>query len=256
MRQAKGARVPTVALEQLGYLCRDVDVYHLIDRTGLGAGRVGSEMDAAGRWMFNHRMGGGHLWWKEFVNRPAGEWGDVAEHLASDFFTKQGLPLVVDGSHLKQLGLHRHFSALRSSDNWMMVNGFEFVGGAVACVVSIYEASSASIGYKTDLSLACDGAFVALSLAGAVATCNPLLIIASVVRVTTLVRRVGMGCGIRSGSPFDLHPDVLLGVPSVELALEELLSLNISVEFEVDGRGGVLSADGLVPHERRPGRHR
>lgn len=60
-----------VALSQLGYLTKDVNLYNLFE--GMGKSEVGKEMDKMGRYLFNHRFGGGHLWWKELSNRPVSQ---------------------------------------------------------------------------------------------------------------------------------------------------------------------------------------
>ena len=45
--------------KQLGYLTKDINLYTLFE--GMGKSDVGKEMDKMGRYLFNHRFGGGHL---------------------------------------------------------------------------------------------------------------------------------------------------------------------------------------------------
>lgn len=87
------------ALNQMGYLTKDLNLYRFFENLGKSA--VDKEMDKMGRHLFNHRFGGGHLWWKELASRPVEQWYDVLEHLLSDFFTKAGLPYAFDGTMIK-----------------------------------------------------------------------------------------------------------------------------------------------------------
>lgn len=51
--------VGKTAVSQLGYLTKDINLYTLFE--GMGKSDVGKEMDKMGRYLFNHRFGGGHL---------------------------------------------------------------------------------------------------------------------------------------------------------------------------------------------------
>ena len=85
--------VGEATLSQLGYITKDLNLYDLFE--SMGKSPVGKEMDNMGRYLFNHRFGGGHLWWKELANRPIEQWPDVLEHLMSDFLQRQGCHMLL-----------------------------------------------------------------------------------------------------------------------------------------------------------------
>lgn len=202
-----------VTLSQLGYFTKDLDLYNLFE--GMGKSSVGKEMDKMGRYLFNHRFGGGHLWWKELANRPREQWPDVFEHLLSDFFTKAGLPYAFDGTMVKNPNLLKIFGGgknIASYNNWAMINGFQFISGSSSIVFSIYDATTLSKGYTNDVSLAFDGTFIALDVLGGIATTNPFLLIAAVVKTTTIMRKSQMQLGIKTASPFDLDTTSMFGL--------------------------------------------
>ena len=210
------------ALSQIGYITKDLNLYDLFE--GLGKSPVGRSMDMAGRHMFNHRFAGGHLWWKELANRPLNEWSDVMSHLASDFWTKAGLPYAVDGTTIKNPDLLKTLGGsknIASQNNWAMMNGFEFSAGVFSLAFSIYDAATLSEGYSSDFSLALDGVFVGLNILGGIATANPLLIVAAIVKTSTMLRKSQMILNIETSSPFDLN-------------VNSLLELDYSFDIDVD----------------------
>jgi hypothetical protein len=223
--------IPASIATQLGYLTKDINLYQFMDQTGLGKSAVGKEMDLAGRHIFNHRMGGGHLWWKELANRPTEQWKDVLEHLASDLPTKQGLPFAFDYSHVNSekavelLGLKE----LSSSNNWGMLNAFDLVAGSVSIVFASYEFVGNAEIYKNDISLATDCAFIAINVGSGIATCNPLLIIGAIIKTGTMLRKMTAstfsGIDIHPGY-FDVNVDDLIGVPTqTSVDVDELLGM-------------------------------
>jgi len=226
------------SIEQLGYICREINLYNYIDKTDLGKSLVGKEMDKAGRWMFNHRFGGGHLWWMELKERPINQWGDVIEHLASDFFTKAGLPYAFDGSMIKgNKNLLKLFSQSKSSDNWAMINGFEFIAGSSSLIFSVYDAKHLKNGYQSDLAFAMDGLFVALNIAGGISSANPLLIIGALIKSSTIIRKFNRVPGIYSSSPFDFDVDELLGLQrSYDININELIGTVNAFDFLYNGK--------------------
>lgn len=211
-----------IAFSQLGYFTKDLNLYDLFEN--LGKSSVGKEMDDMGRYLFNHRFGGGHLWWKELANRPVEQWPDVVEHLASDFFTKAGLPYAFDGTMIKNPDLLKMFGSgknIASYNNWAMINGFQFISGSSSIVFSIYDATILSRGYTSDISLALDGAFVLLDVLGGIATANPFLLVAAAIKTTTMLRKSQFPLGIKTSSPFDLN-------------VNSMLKLGYSFDLDVD----------------------
>ena len=226
------------SIEQLGYICKDINLYTYIDKMELGKSLVGKEMDKAGRWMFNHRFAEGHLWWKELTERPINQWGDVIEHLASDIFTRAGLPYAFDGSMIRgNRDLLRLFSPSKSIDNWAMINGFEFIAGSSSLIFSIYDAKHLKNGYHSDLALAMDGLFVALNVAGGISTANPLLIISALIKSSTMIRKFNRVPGIHSSSPFDVDIDELLHLnKSYDVSINSLIGTVNTFDFLYDSK--------------------
>lgn len=219
-----------VALSQLGYLTKDVNLYNLFE--GMGKSEVGKEMDKMGRYLFNHRFGGGHLWWKELSNRPVSQWPDVVEHLMSDFFTKAGLPYAIDGTMIKNPNLLKMFGGgknIASYKNWAMINGFQFVSGTSSIVFSIYDAKTLAKGYKNDMALAFDGIFVALDVASGMATANPFLIIAAAIKTSNILRKSKMGLGIKTSSPFDLDTSAMF-----DLNVNSMFNIDYEKELDIE----------------------
>lgn len=219
--------ISEVALSQLGYFTKDINLYDLFE--GMGKSEVGKEMDKMGRYLFNHRFGGGHLWWKELSNRPIEQWPDVLEHLMSDFFTKAGLPYAFDGTMIKKPDLLKLFGGgknIASYNNWAMINGFQFVSGSSSIVFSIYDAKTLVKGYKNDIALVFDSMFVALDVISGMATANPFLIVAAVIKTSNILRKSKMGLGITTSSPFDLDTS-------------KMFDLNVNSMFNVEYERGL-----------------
>ncbi len=209
----KGRSGPAFDAGLLGEIAKEIDLYDVIEALSPGNSAVGREMDRAGRWLFNHRFGGGHLWWKEFTERPMGDWPEVAAHLAKDWFTPQGLPYAFDGRHLRETAYLRHFRHARASQSWGMLTGLDAIGGGSALMVAVQEARRPVTGYDGDVALMGDGCCIALNIAVGVSTCNPLLIVAGVVRATTLLRRWDSPLGYEGGSIYDIDIYDRLGCP-------------------------------------------
>lgn len=217
-------------LSQLGYFTKDVNLYDLFE--GMGKSEVGKEMDKMGRYLFNHRFGGGHLWWKELSNRPVSQWPDVLEHLMSDFFTKAGLPYAFDGTMIKNPDLLKLFGGgknIASYKNWAMINGFQFVSGSSSIIFSIYDAKTLARGYKNDIALAFDGMFVALDVFSGMATANPFLIVAAVIKTSSILRKSKMGLGIKTSSPFDLDTNAMF-----DLNVNSMFNIEYERELNVE----------------------
>lgn len=230
--------VGETVLNQLGYITKDLDLYDMFD--GMGKSSVGKEMDSVGRYLFNHRFGGGHLWWRELANRPSEQWPDVLEHLMSDFFTKAGLPYAFDGTTVNNPDLLKMFGGgkyIASKNNWAMINGFQFISGASSIVFSVYDATTLSKGYTSDISLALDGAFVALNILGGIATANPFLLIAAVIKTTNIFRQSQMNLGIETSSPFDLDIKSMFELEySFDLDVDRLFNNAKSFDFMYDDK--------------------
>ena len=158
----------------------------------------------------------------------------------SDFFTKAGLPYVFDGRMVENPDLLKMFGGgknITSYNNWAMINGFQFISGASSIVFSVYDATTLSKGYASDISLAVDGTFVALNILGGIATANPFLLIAAVIKTTTIFRKSQMQLGVETSSPFDLDICSMLGLEySFDVDVERLFSNANSFDFMYDNK--------------------
>lgn len=216
----------------LGEIGKSTNLYDMIDKTSFGKSIIGKEMDAAGRHMFNHRFGGGHLWWQELANRPLNQWNDVLEHLASDVFTPAGIPYLFDADTINNPDLLRYFRSTKSYENWGMLNGFEFIAGGASLIFSIYDATTLSKGYESDIAFATNGLFVALSAFAGVSTSNPLLIVSALVKTSTIIRKNKILKNWSSDSPFDVDTDSLLDLThSYDVNVEKLLGYTSNFDF-------------------------
>lgn len=172
------------------------------------------------------------------ANRPVKQWYDVFEHLASDFFTKAGLPYAFDGTMIKDPDLLKIFGGgknIASYQNWAMINGFQFISGSSSIVFSIYDATSLSKGYKNDVSMALDGTFILLNVLGGIATTNPFLLVAAIVDTTTLLRKSQMKLGIKTSSPFDLNVNSMFELGyNFDLNIGQLFRNTKSFDFMYD----------------------
>lgn len=221
----------------LGEIGKSTNLYDMIDKTSFGKSLVGREMDAAGRHMFNHRFGGGHLWWQELANRPLNQWNDVIEHLASDFFTRAGVPYLFDATTIQNPDLLQYFNSSRSYENWAMLNGFEFIAGGSSLIFSVYDATTLSKGYESDITFATDGLFVALSALAGVSSSNPLLIISALVKTSTILRKNKILENWSSDSPFDVDTDSLLDLThSYDVNVEKLSGFTSNFDFSYKGQ--------------------
>lgn len=226
-------KIGKAGLEQLGYLCKEINLYNFIDTYDIGKSAVGKEMDQAGRWMFNHRFGGGHLWWKELQTRPMHQWRETFEHLGSDFFTKAGLPYAFDGNSIREnKDLLKYFTKAKSSENWAMINGFEAVAGASSLIFSVYDATHLKHGYSSDLTFAADGIFVSLNLMGGAITANPFLLIAGLMKTSTIVRKTTKQLGIEDSSPFDVNVPAMFELNNnYDVSVNQIIGESTNFDF-------------------------
>lgn len=121
---------------------------------------------------------------------------------------------------------------IASYNNWAMINGFQFISGSSSIVFSIYDATTLSKGYTNDVSLALDGMFIVLDVLGGIATTNPFLLIAAVVKTTTILRKSQMQLGIKTASPFDLDTTAMFDLKyNFAIDIEQLFRNVKSFDF-------------------------
>ena len=105
-------------------------IYEFMDKFEIGKSNYGRIMDAAakGKGVIAHRLYGHHL----IFNLPLGSPQKIkpfAEHIFSDLFTKQGIP-IIPGEILENTHLLKICDKLTNS--WDFVNGFDILAATVA----------------------------------------------------------------------------------------------------------------------------
>lgn len=160
-------------------------VYDFMDANKIGKSAYGAFMDAAGRdkGVIAHRLFGHHL----IYDFPIDDLNNVApflEHLFSDLFTKQGLP-IIPGEVLRDAGLLKCCDSLTRS--WNFVNGFDILSGTVAIYSGVLDFKSTFI---DELSIDSFEDFAktagvgALEMAIAFTTANPFLLVGGILSLT------------------------------------------------------------------------
>lgn len=160
-------------------------IYDFMDKNKIGKSAYGALMDKAakGKGVVTHRLYGHHI----IYDFPINNLKDAApflEHLLSDLFTKQGLP-IIPGEVLKDLGLLKCCDHL--TNNWNFVNGFDILSATVAIYGStknfdkyVFEGMSINDFEQFANTIGVG----ALELAIAVSTSNPFLLIGGILNLT------------------------------------------------------------------------
>lgn len=164
-------------------------IYDFMNKNSIGKSTYGTMMDAAakGKGVIAHRLYGHHL----IYDFPISDLKEVApflEHLFSDLFTKQGLP-ILPGEILDNLGLLKCCDKLKGS--WNFVNGFDILAGTVAIYQGINkfkEVFAEGISVDSFEDFANTLGIGALELAIALSTANPFLLIGSILHLTSGIR--------------------------------------------------------------------
>ncbi|HYX09702.1 MAG TPA: hypothetical protein VE912_23440 [Bacteroidales bacterium] len=175
--------------ESASYYIRDFSykngdyIYKWMKLNGIGESSYGKYLDALGRKpdVFYHRLYGHHLIYDFPIQNPENI-PDFLEHvLISDFFTKQGLPIIPgDIIEIPEVKSLFHKVSLK----WNFINGFDLLTGTLAVynnykISSDYFKQEASIEKIDELAkiLGISGIHIALALS----TFNPLFIISAVI---------------------------------------------------------------------------
>ncbi len=186
------AHLATAGAMYLRQYSHDAPIYLWMKNNGLGESSYGAIMDAVGRrpGIFDHRHFGHHVIYDfpigDLRNAP-----DFLEHLLiSDFFTKQGIPLV-PGELLEEAGI-RELCTVKTLQ-WNFVNAFDVLSGTLAIYggyknISTYWDGQESIESFTDLAKQL-GVGV-LELAIAASTKNPFLLFGATLQLAGTMRGV------------------------------------------------------------------
>lgn len=161
-------------------------IYDFMKKYHIGESQYGKIMDAAaqGKKVIAHRLYGHHLVY-DFPIDSSENIGPFLEHLFSDLFTKQGIP-IIPGEILENTGLLKVCDKLKGS--WNFVNGFDLLAGTVSIYQGFERFQSAM---KEEMSVDDFKDFAqtigvgAMELAIALSTANPFLLIGSVLHLTS-----------------------------------------------------------------------
>lgn len=161
-------------------------VYEFMDRNKIGHSEYGRIMDAAvkGKPTAAHRLYGHHIIYDFPIHDPKNI-APFLEHLASDYFTKMGLP-IIPGDILEDVGMLRWCNDL--THNWNFVNGFDVLSGTVAMIQGIQgfqKCFSPEGDERSAVSLAAQAGIGAFELLIAATTYNPFLLIGAILTVTS-----------------------------------------------------------------------
>lgn len=164
-------------------------IYDFIDKNKIGHSTYGKLMDSAakGKGVIAHRLYGHHLVY-DFPLDNLKEVAPFLEHLLSDLFTKQGLP-IIPGEILEDLGLLKCCDSIKRS--WNFVNGFDILAGTVALFEGTHDFKRMFIeGMSIDSfeGVAKTIGIGGLELAIALSTANPFLLIGGILSLTSGIK--------------------------------------------------------------------
>lgn len=162
------------------------EIYKFMNKNKIGHSSYGKLMDSAakGKGVIAHRLYGHHLVY-DFPVNDLNEVAPFLEHLLSDLFTKQGLP-IIPGEILENLGLLKCCDSIKRS--WNFVNGFDILAGTVAIFQGIDDFKRMfKEGYSIESieDVAKTIGIGALELAIAMSTANPFLLIGGILSLTS-----------------------------------------------------------------------
>ncbi len=161
-------------------------IYEFMDKFEIGKSNYGKIMDAAakGKGVIAHRLYGHHLIFNFPLDSPQNI-SPFLEHIFSDLFTKQGIP-IIPGEILENTDLLRFCDRLKNS--WNFVNGFDILAGTIA-FYKAFDKFKKIIDYDMSINDFKDFANTfgigAIELAIAISTANPFLLIGAVLYLTS-----------------------------------------------------------------------
>lgn len=162
------------------------DIYDFMKKYNIGESAYGRLMDQAGKGkhVMAHRLYGHHLVY-DFPIDNLNNTNEFFEHILSDLFTKQGIP-ILPGEILNDLGLLKACDRLKGS--WNFVNGFDILSATIAIYKGLDKFKKAYDGIKSvdDFKdLANTLGIGSLELAIALSTANPFLLVGAVLHLTS-----------------------------------------------------------------------
>ena len=161
-------------------------VYDFMEKNKIGHSEYGRIMDMAakGKHTMVHRLYGHHVIY-DFPIRDREQIAPFLKHLASDFFTKMGLP-IIPGEILNDVGMLKWCGDL--THNWNFINGFDVLSGTVAMIQSIHgfrNCFSSKGDERSVRSLAAQIGIGTFELLLSASTYNPFLLIGGLLTLTS-----------------------------------------------------------------------
>lgn len=178
-------QLASMYIREVGYKYGN-KIYEFMDKFDIGKNYYGKIMDAAahGKGVIAHRLYGHHFIYDIPIENPQYIL-QFYEHLFSDLFTRQGLP-ILPGEILEDIGLLKVCDKL--TKNWNFVNGFDILTATVSIYSSLPKFKKAIKGSYTINSideLAKQLGVGAIELAIAISSANPFLLIAAILEITS-----------------------------------------------------------------------
>lgn len=161
-------------------------IYDFMKEYNIGESDYGNLMDAAakGKHVMAHRLYGHNLLYNFPISDPENI-PPFLEHLLSDLFTKQGLP-IIPGELIKDPAIMN--VCKRLNNNWNFVNGFDILAGTVS-IFKGYDKFIKAFNYDMNVddfnSFANTIGVGGVELAIAMSTYNPFLLIGAVLHLTS-----------------------------------------------------------------------
>ena len=183
--QLKIAQIASDYLRKYSY-AHGNEIFAFMKANRIGESTFGQLMDAAakGKGVIAHRLYGHHLLY-DFPVHNLKEVAPFLEHLFSDLFTKQGLP-IIPGELLADADMLKCCDSIKRS--WNFVNGFDILSGTIAIYSGVIDFKNA---FVNDLSVDSFGDFIKTSGYGAVemaiafSTSNPFMLVGGILSLTS-----------------------------------------------------------------------
>ena len=207
-------------LREGGYKQGDT-IYDFMKKMGIGESEVGRILDSMGKHEALHRLHGHHIIY-DFPISNIEDGPDFIEHLFSDLFTKQGLP-ILPKDVLRNLGIEGYFKNLCSNKNWNMVNGFDLIAGYLSISSSLCRLREANSGECLDKNndIVISLVLNSLEIATSIYTANIFLLVGSTIKTVSTIWKI-------SNNSLDKIIADHVNKLSIEVFLEE-----VSLEKEI-----------------------
>lgn len=165
------------------------EIYNFMNKYDIGKSSYGQLMDEAakGKHIITHRLYGHHPIYNIPFDCPK-EVVDFYEHIFSDLFTKQGIP-IIPGEIIENTRFLKFCDKLTGS--WNFVNGFDILAGTLAIYDStnkLFAACREELFMDSFEDFAKTFGLGALELAISISTANPFLLLGAIVHITSGVR--------------------------------------------------------------------